>query len=75
MNSFFDVEYLQMYINERAAKLIADLDLGMLASAFKTCEHKPCFSLLRYLRLACFRATACEALAQQCYETPARYHI
>jgi hypothetical protein len=28
MNSFFDVEYLQMYINERAAKLIADLDLG-----------------------------------------------
>jgi hypothetical protein len=29
MNSFFDVEYLQMYINERAAKLIADLDLGI----------------------------------------------
>lgn len=33
MNSFFDEEYLQAYINERAAKLIADLDLSAYACA------------------------------------------
>lgn len=28
MNSFFDVEYLQQYVNERAAKIISDLNLS-----------------------------------------------
>jgi hypothetical protein len=28
MNSFFDVEYLQQYVNERSAKIVEDLNLG-----------------------------------------------
>jgi hypothetical protein len=29
LNTFFDVEYLQQYINERAAKIMSDLNFGV----------------------------------------------
>jgi hypothetical protein len=28
MNSFFDVEYLQQYVNERSTKIVQELNLG-----------------------------------------------